>query len=205
MNFNNPIARSGLPRFNESSSQRVIRDSDAVPRIWQKARSVQRNVQTIAAAVEAQQKLLQRMRRRKGGGDEAVGVVQLVVRRVEGDYLVCGPFVAVDALSSGADMFVAKNYKLRKSITTEIITGDTITYTGDLPTQRTATGSAGTETQVVVPAYLLEDSSDEDYPIFGDRILAISAATGVVTTVGDGEVTVGLLDLNIDGRAWAQA
>lgn len=39
MNFNNPIPRSGLPRFHEASALGSPRDSDVTPRLWLKART----------------------------------------------------------------------------------------------------------------------------------------------------------------------
>jgi hypothetical protein len=65
MQFNNPIPRSGLPRFNEASAMRSPRDGDATARMWQKNRTATENIARVANAVEQMQKNFMRLRRRK--------------------------------------------------------------------------------------------------------------------------------------------
>ena len=75
MNFNNPIPRSGLPYFHESSAQRSIRDGDAVPRVWQKNKSSTTQLYKTAQAVEQLQRQFNRLRRRSSTSEEqAVGM-----------------------------------------------------------------------------------------------------------------------------------
>jgi hypothetical protein len=197
MNFNNPIARSGLPRFNESSAQRSIRDSDATPRLWQKARSVEKNVQSIANAVENQQRILHRLRRRKGISEG--GVVELVLIAVRGDYLVCSS-AGADGYADGGLFLVAKNPKLRNSLASAVIDGATYNYAYTTTVDRSVSGGA-TETQVIVPRYIVED---KPATIHGDAIMAIPFDSGLKADETDGGGEINLLDLNVDGRAWAQ-
>lgn len=67
MKFNSPLPRTGLPRFNESSPQRVPRDSDATQRLWQKNNKTSRQDERNALAIEILQRQFNRMRLRKGG------------------------------------------------------------------------------------------------------------------------------------------
>ena len=71
MNFTNPIPRTGLPHFSESSKLRSPRDSDAVPRVWQKALTEKNQTYRNSQAIEQIQRQLNRLRKRKGG--DAVG------------------------------------------------------------------------------------------------------------------------------------
>jgi hypothetical protein len=64
MQFNNPIPRSGLPRFNESSAQRSPRDSDATQRLWSKENTTSKQLQRTTEAVEHVQRQIARLRRR---------------------------------------------------------------------------------------------------------------------------------------------
>jgi hypothetical protein len=72
MYFNNPIPRSGLPKFHESSRLRSPRDADAVPRLWQRSRTVTEQLFRTTQAVEQVQRQLNRLRRRQGA-QEAQG------------------------------------------------------------------------------------------------------------------------------------
>lgn len=107
------------------------------------------------------------------------------------DYITLRPVGAGD---SSTDFKVAKPYKLRHSITSASIDGDSISYTyaGDALSkqERTATVDATSELQIVVPRYLV-----------GDTIYyASSVVTGVEVSGSD----VGKLDINADARAWAK-
>ncbi len=95
-----------------------------------------------------------------------------------------------DGTTEGSsDVFIAKPFKLRFSITTETIRGTTFTYTGfDTTNQsRIATGGGNQETQFITPMYLVND-----------LIYAMSATT-LVTFAGG---PVSSVDLNADGRAF---
>jgi hypothetical protein len=72
MNFNNPIPRSGLPRFHESSRLRSPRDSDATQRLWQKHRDAGKQAQANSLAIENLQRQVARIRTKKSQS-ETVG------------------------------------------------------------------------------------------------------------------------------------
>lgn len=64
--FTNPIGRSLRPQYNESSQLRSHRDSDVVPRIWQKNATVEQQLFRISQAAEQMQRELNRLRMRRG-------------------------------------------------------------------------------------------------------------------------------------------
>ena len=64
--FTNPIPRGQRTRFNESSQLRSDRDSDVVPRIWQKNRSNEQQLFRMSQAIEQLQRELNRLRRKRG-------------------------------------------------------------------------------------------------------------------------------------------
>lgn len=70
MKFNSPIPRSGLPRFHESSPQRIPRDADATQRLWQKNRTQGQQLLANALAIEQLQRAVNRLRLRRGGESE---------------------------------------------------------------------------------------------------------------------------------------
>ena len=119
-----------------------------------------------------------------GGG----GVNPYRLKAMFNDYLVCRSW---DGLGDGpTDIYIAKPYKLRNSITQETIAGTTYTYTyGAGPDslnriRTTRIGSTVIENCLVTPEWLLNDL------IYG---------IGAVTLVA-GAPTVLMLN---DGRAWA--
>ena len=71
MRFNNPIPRSGLPLFHESSPQRSARDSDATQRLWQKHRDAGKQAQANALAIDKLQQDVNRLRIRKGAPESS--------------------------------------------------------------------------------------------------------------------------------------
>lgn len=125
-----------------------------------------------------------------GGGGSGVSVF----RYVSGgpDYFNAHSF---DGSKEGTTVVqIAKPYKLRNSNLSEVIDGTTVNYSlyDNTAQTRVATSSTATETHVIVPRYLV-----------GDLIWAISPdvlGEDGVDLVGS---TAALLDLNIDGRAWA--
>jgi hypothetical protein len=100
---------------------------------------------------------------------------------------------------------IAKNYKLRNYITQQTIAGTLFNYTYTSAWQRTATSSATVEYQRVVEYYLPGDevwaipvsNSELTSPTFGNLL-------SVADTIGAAGTEIVLLDLNLDGRAWAQ-
>ncbi|MDL5055722.1 hypothetical protein QQ056_19520 [Oscillatoria laete-virens NRMC-F 0139] len=82
---------------------------------------------------------------------------------------------------------VAKPFLLRSSITTR----NGISYSFSNPFTRIATQGSNTETQVIVPSYVANH----------DEIFAVPVTHTGVTESGR-ELT--LMDINVDGRAWAK-
>lgn len=115
---------------------------------------------------------------------------RLAINAVYGDYILCNPKVGTitDTLT---DIYVAKNPKLRTSITVETLDGTAHTYTYTGYIQRNAVFSGTTETQYVVPRYLTSPP---------DEIFAEYVETNVTTTLGD---SIHWMDSNVDARAWA--
>jgi len=119
------------------------------------------------------------------------------VRQVKGDYLVCRT-LDVSNNAGDDDIKVAKPYLLRRTpFDGETRNGISYTYSSD--TEREADDGDDTEDQVVVPSYV-EHGDDET----GDEIYAIRAPTGGTGVVDSENNAVSWLDLNVDGRAWAQ-
>lgn len=75
MQFNTPIARTGLPKFHESSGQRSLRDSDAVPRQWQKNQITAGQTASLVENIKYLQQQLNRLRRRAGAGEGGKGMI----------------------------------------------------------------------------------------------------------------------------------
>ena len=95
------------------------------------------------------------------------------------DYLVCD-----EANGAANNVNIYKPYKLRGSITSETIAGDTVSYGtyGTDKFSRTATIGGNSEKQVIIPYFLTGDSIFAEYDILGAK----------------------WQDLNVDGRAWAR-
>lgn len=115
-------------------------------------------------------------------------------KSMQGDYLVCRSW---DGTNEGTtDVNIAKAYKHRHSIITETLRGVAVTYSAWSLTGQTRNATDGTnpETQYMTPPFNVND-----------LVWAIPATTLVNITAGSPPVTtaVALLDLNIDGRAWA--
>jgi hypothetical protein len=125
---------------------------------------------------------------------KASGVTQYIIVAEFGDYFSAHTF---DGSNTGSALVkIAKSMKLRNSITNETINGIAWTYTYQSFHQRTASatisGTPVTEKQVVVPWFLTND------------LLQVATTTGIVTLPSGAGVT-SLIDLNVDGRAWARA
>jgi len=71
MNFNSPIPRSGMPRFHESSPQRIARDSDATQRLWKKDKTIGKQTESNSLAIEELGRQVNRLRRRAGASEDA--------------------------------------------------------------------------------------------------------------------------------------
>lgn len=128
-----------------------------------------------------------------GGGEaqltfNAGGVSQYRIKSVQGDYYTCRTWDGTT--EGGSDVYVAKPYKLRNSITSESIDGVTVSYSYASTVARTATISSVDEDQVIVPRYLSND--------------IIYVATSNYTGVSVSGTALTLIDMNCDGRAWAK-
>lgn len=117
-------------------------------------------------------------------------ILQFRIVTVQDDHLVCNTWDGT-AAGSGA-VLIAKPYLLRRT-PFHGKTRDGITYSYAAAQSRTATLGADSENQVVVPNY-----------VAGDVIYAADVASkGGAGVAVDGR-TVRLLDMNVDGRAWAK-
>lgn len=112
-------------------------------------------------------------------------VIRMRVVSVHDNHLLCTRWIGSGW--SSIQEKVAKPFLLRASITTR----NGITYTFTDPFTRTATQASNTETQVIVPSYIANH----------DEIFAVPVPHTGVTESGR-ELT--LMDLNVDGRAWAK-
>jgi len=123
-------------------------------------------------------------------GARGVGrVKRFEITEISGDYLVCIP--KGSGQESGETVYIARPYLLQRSRASHNEVD--FTYTDDQT--RTADDGVDTETQVVVPAYVVGDEIDACRVIGG---------AGVTTTEDDGELTVQWRDVNTDGRFWAE-
>lgn len=110
-------------------------------------------------------------------------------KSMDTDFIVCRSW---DGTNEGSeDVKIAKPPELRFSIVTETIDGTDVTYDGyDLDAQtRFAHDGTTDETQVIVPRYLV------------DSLVYVCRANSCGTD--EDENPIGLLDLNVSGRAWA--
>lgn len=102
------------------------------------------------------------------------------------DYLVCRAYSG--GTESETDTHIAKPPKLRFSVTSATVDSTTISYSSYSTTNQTRVATAGavSEIQIITPRYLVND--------------IIFAASSSYTGVED----VTLIDMNMDGRAWAR-
>lgn len=131
-------------------------------------------------------------------GRVTAGVLQakrLTVVSVGADYIACRA-PADQSGNTQATVYVALPYMLRRT-PFDGASRNGISYSYSSNTARTADDGSATEDQVIVPSY-----------VAGDEILAtrgLSGGTGVVVTIEGVDVTLDMIDLNVDARAWAKA
>lgn len=76
--FNNPIPRSGLPQFNESSSQQSLREADSTGKQWKRSSQMSAQLMRVSLVVEQLQRQLNRLRIHPGSsGPAATGMIFL--------------------------------------------------------------------------------------------------------------------------------
>lgn len=131
-------------------------------------------------------------------------VRQFKIVSEEDDYLICNAFDGVD--SGDVDFKIAKPYLLRrKPFDSELDDppdardGLTFVYQDDVngDPERVATNeSSETETQVIVPSYIVGDI------IYATK--SVKGGTGVVITINEIDEKIEWLDDNRDARAWAK-
>lgn len=127
----------------------------------------------------------------RGGGRGGLRLYRF--KSMEDDWLVCRTW---DGTNEGdKDILIAKPTKLQFSIDSETIDGTVVTYTLYDTTNQTRHASAGVapntteEDQVIVPRYLVDD------------LIYVASARTLVLDADNKDL--GLIDVNIDGRAWA--
>lgn len=128
-------------------------------------------------------------------------VRQFRVMAIDEDHLEC---VYWDGEDEGDDtILVMKPWLLRRTPfdgkTRWHVSYD---YTSDHEREATDTLSNETETQVIVPRYVVEADGGDAGP---DTIYAIATVVGGLSQAADynDNNKLGWLDLNVDGRAWA--
>lgn len=114
-------------------------------------------------------------------------VQQFKILEIADDYLVCNPYDGETQLAE--EILVARPYLLRMSLASW--NGLTFTYVDEQ--SRVATLGAETEDQTIVPQYVV-----------GDIIYGLQGIFGGTAVEDDDEKVVQFVDLNIDGRAFAQ-
>lgn len=133
------------------------------------------------------------------------------IRQVKPDYLVCNGYsVTFDASGNATasiestDTLIAKSYKLRTTPFNGQSVGG-VQYTYDLSLfpkgdTRTATFQQVSETQLVTPDYVIGFGGSYS----GDLILAIKNPQGGTGVKDSTNTEIEWLDLNCDGRVWAE-
>ncbi len=113
---------------------------------------------------------------------------QFKIKSIQGDYITCNSW---DGTTLGTeDVLIAKPYLLRKT-PFHNLTRNSVSYVYSTDVKRTATKSPDTETQVIVPEYVV-----------GDIILALSNIIGG-TSITSPQIII-WNEVNESGRAWAK-
>ncbi len=125
------------------------------------------------------------------GTQTKVEVQQLQIETIYGDYLICNPYDGVTA-DLNSHIAVARPGLLSTSQTSR--NGLTFVYSDDQSRIATKTSDSSTESQVVVPSYVV-----------GDIIFAVRNIIGGTSTLyGLDSDPVEWQDTNVDARAWAK-
>jgi hypothetical protein len=132
-------------------------------------------------------------------GDTADGISfrRFKIETIAGDYLVC---LAWDGTTTSTLTIGETEFEERVSIArppllrTSLLEHNDVTFVYTDDTTRTASATGETdETQVIVPAYVVDD-----------EIYAMRDPTGGTGVIDDGDGSVEWIDLNLDARAWAK-
>lgn len=164
-----------------------------LPERWRRRQPLEaRKLNQVVEAITRQEQGAPAIQQRVASEVTLPEIRQFKVTEVLQDYLVCLPW---DGVAEGTALtYVAKPPTLRASVTAR----NGITYTGVSTNgqTRTATSGSDSETQVIIPTYLL-----------GDVLYAVrnvKGGTGVTREAGGADVPVVWQDLNVDGRQWAE-
>jgi len=112
---------------------------------------------------------------------------QVKIKGILDDHLSCVEF---DGTNDGDPINIAKPYQLRRSL----LTHNDVTFVHSSATQRTASAAGeDDETQVIVPAYVIDDI-----------IIAFQNILGGTNAKDLDGKPFRWMDLNIDARAWAK-
>jgi len=146
------------------------------------------------------------------GGGAPISISTWKFESAGQDYIMCRPWDGTKVDMSGSATAIAMPDSLRGTLATERIDGIVWTYTYNAPPnqRRTAAGSGITEAQVITPRYVPYElqagipSTDPTYGTLGafkgSTIWAISCTTFALDQAG---ASIGLMDTNRAGRAWA--
>jgi hypothetical protein len=204
MHFNNPIPRSGMPRFSESSSMRPLRDSGATGQLWKKTAKTTAQATVDTRALHLLQRKVEGLRRRVAGGSSTTGTVSNIafyaVKNVNDDYLICRKITTTG--EGTTDYSVAKPPHLRHGITSQIINGITVSYdnhsiVGGVCTRTAHAANYANQSEIVLPVWQLKGTTTNGQD--GEILVAEVETTNVNTNTN---VVITLIDLNIDARKW---
>jgi hypothetical protein len=165
--FNNPIPRSGLPRFHESSTQRSLRDSDSTGRQWHRNAKTTAQESANTRALRLIQQKIESLRRRIVGGAGMIvqpaansSLVMCKITALHNDYI--GVKHWDGTTRTGDEFFAAKDYMFRTSLTSEVVDEITFTYDyddTDPDNMRESTDGTNTEIEVCYPRYIVGDTT----------------------------------------------
>jgi hypothetical protein len=205
MHFNNPIPRSGMPRFSESSSMRPLRDSGTTGQLWKKASKTTAQTAVDTRAIQLIQRKLEGLRRRVvGGAAGSAGNISNIARYyvygVNDDYLICKKITTTG--EENTNYAVAKPMHLRHGITSQFINGINVSYSsygisGGVCTRIASATNYANQSEIVLPVWQLKGTTTNGQD---GEILAVEVETSNVNT--NTNVVITLIDLNVDARKW---
>lgn len=140
-------------------------------------------------------------------GDAGSEIIQLRLKTIQNDFYTCRSW---DGQTEGTtDIFVARPFGHRvTNFNGQSIAwssdGDSFTasYSYSSTTKRTKTISGVAETQVLVPYFKAD--FDLIYAVEVKQLITIRSGAGYATLTDPNNVPIRLLDLNVEGRAWAK-
>jgi len=162
-----PIPRAKQPKWHESSGLQSIRESDSTPRQWLRARTNGYNTEGLARQVGVLTQQMGKYRRRIVGGgasDSSTATAAFAITELgHQDYFVAKIITSFgsdgNATVSATSVKIAKVKNVRRSIVSQLLYGDTVTYTdddaSDIDNTRIANnGVDAPEPQDCIPPYI---------------------------------------------------